>query len=440
VTGLQLSRADFYEKELSFQVSCSYGPGRYDPAYEEGGQDYPVGFVRWTEQRNFEAVLDLMTSGALDCAPLVSHRFELEQAADAYELLAGGEPSLGILLRHGSAVESRMARVSVLTVDGQGSPAPKPTRAAPRLAVIGAGNYASRVLIPAFKAAGADLRVLVSEAGVSATHYGRKFGFARASTSAEEAIAAGDCDTVVIATRHDSHARYVCAALHAGKHVFVEKPLCLTLEELAEIEAALADARAAGHAAQLMVGFNRRFAPQVVTMKRLLSTVSGTKAVVITVNAGAIPADHWTQDPSKGGGRVVGEACHFIDLARHLVGAPIESAERFAMDSTTGDTVSLQLRHVNGSISTIHYFANGHRAVAKERVEVYAQGRVLQLDNFRVLHGFGWPGFSKQRLWRQDKGQGACAAAFVEALRSGSAASIEVDELIEVSRWAVELG
>jgi predicted dehydrogenase len=189
-----------------------------------------------------------------------------------------------------------------------------------------------------------------------------------------------------------------------------------------------------------MVGFNRRFAPQVVTMKRLLSTVSGTKAVVITVNAGAIPADHWTQDPSKGGGRVVGEACHFIDLARHLVGAAIESAERFAMDSTTGDTVSLQLRHADGSISTIHYFANGHRAVAKERVEVYAQGRVLQLDNFRVLHGFGWPGFSKQRLWRQDKGQGACAAAFVEALHSGSAASIEVDELIEVSRWAVELG
>ncbi len=439
VTGLQLSRADFYEKELSFQVSCSYGPGRYDPAYEEGGQDYPLAFVRWTEQRNFEAVLDLMAARAIDCAPLVSHRFELEQAPDAYELLAGGEASLGILLRYGSELDTRLARESVLASSEARLESTAVVRGVPRLAVIGAGNYASRVLIPAFKAAGAELRVLVSEAGVTATHYGQKFGFARASTSAEEAIASDDCDTVVIATRHDSHARYVCAALRAGKHVFVEKPLCLTLQELTEIETALADARVEGHAPLLMVGFNRRFAPQVVTMKRLLASVSGPKAVVITVNAGAIPADHWTQDLRKGGGRIIGEACHFIDLARHLVGAKIESAERFAMDSTTGDTVSLQLRHADGSISTIHYFANGHRSLPKERIEVFVQGRVLQLDNFRVLHGFGWPGFSKQRLWRQDKGQSTCVAAFVEAVRSGSAAPIAVDELIEVSRWAVEL-
>lgn len=439
VTGLQLSRADFYEKELSFQVSCSYGPGRYDAAYEEGGQDYPVGFVRWTEQRNFEAVLDLMAAGAIDCAPLVSHRFELEKAADAYELLAGGAASMGILLRHGSVAESRLAQT--LPVAGAALAVVARTGTQVRLSMLGAGNYASRVLIPAFKAAGAQLHTLVSEAGVSAAHHGRKYGFAEVSTSAEEAIASSHSNTVVIATRHDSHARYVCAAIAAGKHVFAEKPLCLSLADLGQIEQSLQQAASDGRASPLlMVGFNRRFAPQVVTMKRLLSGASGPKAIVITVNAGAIPADHWTQDPGKGGGRIIGEACHFIDLARHLTGEAIVDAQRHALDDTTGDTVSMQLRHAGGSISTIHYFANGHRALPKERIEVFVQGRVLQLDNFRMLRGYGWPGFTKQRLWRQNKGQGACAAAFVDAVANGGPAPIALDELLEVSRWAVELG
>lgn len=437
VTGMQLSRADFYEKELTFQVSCSYGPGRYDPAYEEGGQDYPVGFVRWTEQRNFEAVLYLMAAGRIDCAALVSHCFELEQAADAYALLAGGEASLGILLRYGSAAETRLAQSLPLFAAAPAIAARDGEQVA--VSVLGAGNYASRVLIPAFKAAGAQLHTLVSEAGVSAAHHGRKFGFAEVSTSVEQAIASPHSNTVVIATRHDSHARYVCAALAAGKHVFVEKPLCLSLAELVEIETALADAVAAGRSPLLMVGFNRRFAPQVLTMKRLLAAVSGPKALVITVNAGAIPADHWTQDPRKGGGRIIGEGCHFIDLARHLTGEAIVDGQRMALDDASGDTVSLQLRHAGGSISTIHYFANGHRALPKERIEVFAQGRVLQLDNFRLLRGFGWPGFSRQRLWRQDKGQGTCVAAFVEAVRGDSAAPISLDEVVEVSRWAVTL-
>lgn len=446
VTGLHLSRADFYEKELSFQVSCSYGPGRYDPAYEEKGHDYPVGFVRWTEQRNFEAVLDLMEMGRVDFAPLVSHRFELEQAASAYDLLASGAPSLGILLRFGSPLEARTDQTLTVAEPASASVAPKQMDVvgSASVSVVGAGNYAGRVLIPAFKSAGARLHTLVSESGVTAAHHGRKFGFARVSTSPIEVMSLGDCDAVVIATRHDTHAGFVCQALRAGKHVFVEKPLCLGLSELELIKTAHDEVRAAAAAAGrraplLMVGFNRRFAPHVKTMTRLLGSVRAPKSVIITVNAGQIAADHWTQDALRGGGRIVGEGCHFIDLARHLTGESIVAAHAIAMDAATRDTVSLCLRHAGGSISTIHYFANGHRAIPKERIEVFVQGRVLQLDNFRVLRGMGWPGFSSQRLWKQDKGQTACVGAFMEAIRSNAQAPIHPDEIFEVSRWAIEL-
>ena len=324
VTGLELSRADFYEKELSFQVSCSYGPGRYDAEYEEGGHDYPVGFVRWTEQRNFEAVLDLMAGGALDVAPLLTHRFELERAADAYDLLASGAASLGILLQYpqapsGAAVVPESRTIALRSSDGAAGRA--------SVAFLGAGNYAGRVLIPAFKAAGAHLQTVVSAGGASAVHFGNKFGFANASTDGAAALADLAVDTVVIATRHDAHARLVVAALRAGKHVFCEKPLCLTLDELAGIEA-----EAVRHPDRLlMVGFNRRFAPQVVKMRELLSSVAEPKSFLMTVNAGAIPATHWTQDRAVGGGRIVGEGCHFVDLLRHLAGAPIVRTHAVAL-------------------------------------------------------------------------------------------------------------
>ena len=435
VTGLDLSRADFYEKELSFQVSCSYGPGRYDKAYEEGGQDYPIGYVRWTEQRNFEAVLDLIATGALDVAPLISHRFALEDAEAAYDLLAGDKPSLGILLEYPVATGENAATLAQRTIALGPAPAP----AVPTVAFIGAGNYAGRVLIPAFKGAGATLHTVVSSGGVGGVHYGTKHGFANVSTDTDAALADPGMDTVVIATRHDSHARYVVAALTAGKHVFVEKPLCLTLAQLDEIEATLA----AHPDLRLMVGFNRRFAPHVVRIKSLLAGVAEPKAFVMTVNAGAIPRDHWTQDPEVGGGRIVGEACHFIDLLRHLAGAPIVEHSAVAIGrqpamAVTGDKAMLTLRFADGSIGTIHYLANGDRTFPKERMEVFVAGRVLQLDNFRKLRGFGWPGFTRMNLWRQDKGQGACAAAFVESLRRAGPTPIPVDEILEVSRVAIE--
>ncbi|HEX6364026.1 MAG TPA: bi-domain-containing oxidoreductase [Albitalea sp.] len=432
VTGLELSRADFFEKELTFQVSCSYGPGRYDPAYEEGGQDYPFGFVRWTEQRNFEAVLDMLADGRLDAGALVSHRFAIADAAAAYEVVGGAQPSLGIVLSYPPAgtpaAERALARTVPVAV------APRAGDAHAGVGFVGAGNYAGAVLIPAFRATGARLAAIASAGGVSSLHAARKFGFEQATTDADGVIADPSTDIVVISTRHDSHARFVLAARAAGKHVFVEKPLCLTLDELARIEAAYP-----GGSPLLMVGFNRRFAPQVVRMRELLAGAPGPKAFVMTVNAGAVPATHWTQDPLVGGGRLLGEGCHFIDLLRHLAGAPIVRHAVHAMDAATRDTFTVTLGFADGSIGTVHYFANGSKAVPKERLEVFASGRVLQLDNFRRLSGHGFAGFRGMNLWRQDKGQAACAQAFVDAVRRGLLSPIPLDELAEVTRVTIAL-
>jgi predicted dehydrogenase len=431
-TGLELNRADFYEKELSFQVSCSYGPGRYDPVYEERGQDYPIGFVRWSEQRNFEAVLDMMAAGRLDVSPLISHRYAFEDAPAAYETLTEDKRSLGILLTYDHPIEQRHQR----TVD---IAAPRATAAGKAVVgFIGAGNYASRMLIPAFRKADAVLRGVASAGGVSSVVQGKKLGFDRATSDASTLLADPEINTIAIATRHDSHARLTIEALEASKHVFVEKPLTLTLEELEVV-------RAAHDAADrlLMVGFNRRFAPLTQKMKRLVDAVREPKSIVMVMNAGAIPADHWTQDRAVGGGRIIGEACHHIDLMRYLVGAPIVSVSARRMgdnDATTltEDKAVIVLGFADGSFGTVHYLANGGASFPKERVEVFAAGRTLQLDNFLRLRGFNWPRFRSQKLWRQDKGQDACAAAFVAAIEKGEASPIPFEELHEVARVTIE--
>ena len=451
VAGLELSRADFFEKELSFQVSCSYGPGRYDANYEEKGFDYPVGFVRWTEQRNFEAVLDMLADGRLNVKPLISHRFAIAEAEKAYELVGGAAPSMGILLQYPTVAEKPEAELRRATVElGAGLP----RRVAPRndsvgvepvVGFVGSGNYATAVLIPAFKEAGARLKTVASSGGISGVHAGRKFGFEATTTDTDSVFSDSQINTVVITTRHDSHERLVCHALGAGKHVFVEKPLCLTLDELQQIQDAYSSLVTRHSSPPLiMVGFNRRFAPQVQKMKALLEGVRELKAFVMTVNAGAIPAEHWTQDPAVGGGRIIGEACHFIDLLRFLTDSPISGFQAVSLDKVPGvavaeDKASITLRFADGSIGTIHYLANGHKSFPKERLEVFAGGRILQLDNFRKLTGFGWPGFSKMNLWRQNKGQKACAAAFVQAVEQGGAAPIPFEELMEVSRVSIEV-
>jgi predicted dehydrogenase len=304
-----------------------------------------------------------------------------------------------------------------------------------RVSVIGAGNYAGAVLIPAFKAAGVRLMRIASAGGASSLHQGRKFGFAEATTDTDALLADANVDAVVVSTRHDTHADYVLRALVAGKSVFVEKPLALKMDDLARIEAT---ARARPEL-RVMVGFNRRFAPQVVKVKQLLAGTPGAKTFVMTVNAGAIPSQHWTQEPAVGGGRLVGEGCHFIDLLRFLAGVPIESFQVASMAAPTPDTVCVTLRFVDGSLGTVLYLANGSKSFAKERLEIFAAGRVLQLDNFRRLTGYGWPGFGKMNLWRQDKGQRACAAAFVHAMRTRGDSPIPLDELLEVGRVSIQI-
>lgn len=444
VSGLELSRADFYEKELSFQVSCSYGPGRYDPMYEEKGIDYPVGLVRWTEQRNFEAVLDMMADGRLDVRPLISHRFAIANAEAAYELVSSDAQPLGIVLDYLTVGQQpdAVVRRQTVTLATPSMAEASDLCGQPRAAVafVGSGNYATAVLIPAFKAAGAVLRVVGSSAGVSGVHAGRKFGFRSTTTDIDGIFADPQVNTVVVTTRHDSHARLVLAAMAAGKHVFVEKPLALSLADVNAIE------KESSHRSEtiLMVGFNRRFAPQVDKMKELLSGVTEPKAFVMTVNAGAIPPEHWTQDPEVGGGRIVGEACHFIDLLRFLSGSPISGFHADSMRLAPGgavatDRASITLRFEDGSIGTILYLANGHKSFPKERLEVFVAGRILQLDNFRKLRGYGWPRFSRMNLWRQDKGQTACAMAFVRAVEQRGASPIPLAEIVEVSRTSIQV-
>jgi len=428
VTGLELSRADFYEKELSFQVSCSYGPGRYDPAYEAGGQDYPVGYVRWTAQRNFEAVLALMASGRFDAEALISHRFSVDDAVAAYDLVGGAAEALGVVLAFEDKHRVNEAPRSAIPL----SSAPGSSR---RTTFIGTGSYSTSVLIPAFKAAGAELVTAVSAGGVSALHASRKFGFAGAATDSFEAMASSESDIVVIATRHDLHARQVEFALSKAKHVFVEKPLALTLDEVAHVETAWRDA--GGPAGpQLLVGFNRRFSTLTDDLKAALERRAAPMAITMTVNAGALPAQHWTLDPQVGGGRIIGEGVHFIDLARHLAGSPVQD---WSVAGLSADTALIQLRFANGSIASIAYLANGSKSVPKERIEVFSGGAIYQIDNWRRLTVHGDKSCKSVKLWRQDKGQDAMARRFLAAVRGEAGAAVPVEELFEVARVTIGL-
>ncbi len=440
VVGLKLSRSDFYEKELSFQVSCSYGPGRYDADYEQGGIDYPVGFVRWTEQRNFEAMLDMMAEGQIDPASLITHRFPIDNAIDAYGLISSKQPSLGVLLEYPRPTEQTTPVLRRQTVRLH---VPRQSRqsTATRVAIIGAGNYASQVLIPAFKKSGASLACVASRNGLTAAYAARKFGFEHATSNLDSVMADPRIDAIVIATRHDSHANLACQALEAGKHVFVEKPLALNVTDLDCVLATYDRVTKAnsGHAPILTVGFNRRFAPQIQRMQSLLKELHEPKSFIMTVNAGGIPRDHWVHDPLTGGGRVIGEGCHFIDLIRFLCDSPIVSvqATTFGRESATAirdDKMSITLSFADGSFGTVHYLANGHRSLSKERLEVFCAGRVIQLDNFRKMRAFGWNNFHRMNLWQQDKGHVAEVAAFLKSIELGGPPPISIDDIEEVTR------
>ena len=422
VAPLNLSRDDFFRKELTFQVSAAYGPGRYDPAYEARGHDYPLAHVRWTMRRNFEAVLDMLAGGRIATQPLISHRFPFDRAPDAFALLTGGEPSLGVLLDYPQTTTP--ARTLHRT-------APVATAVGTGVSVIGSGDYAARTLLPALAAAGAQFRVLVDNGGPQGPALAARHRFATHSINPAAAFGDAATSTIVIATRHDSHADLAVRALNAGKHVFVEKPLALTADDIDRVEAAHA---ASGRV--LTVGFNRRFSPHIIALKAALARAAAPPAMVMTVNALALPHGHWASDPSTGGGRIAGEACHFIDLLRHLAGAPIISVTVDRLRPGE-DTATIGLAFASGAIGTIHYFANGHAGLPKEQLELFTSGRVYTLDNFRRTRAYGDPAFRPVTTARPDKGHAALATTVLAATRGERPPPIPADEVYEVARATV---
>jgi predicted dehydrogenase len=431
--GLNLPRQPFYLKEAEFVISCSYGAGRYDPEYEERGHDYPVGYVRWTEQRNMQAILDLMGSNRLDLSRLISHRFSVDEADRAYQMIQQGtEPYLGVVLNFGLDSE----RTATPSIEW------KPIRKDGKIGIgcLGAGGFARMVLIPAIrKSTKLHPRVLCSAGGLSATVSGESLGFDAVTANEQELIHDPGVDVVFVITRHNQHARQVIECLRAGKHVFVEKPLALTVAELAEIEAVLQ--QAPEPKPLLTVGFNRRFSPAAQTVKEFFSKVRSPLTVSIRFNAGMLPADHWTQDELIGGGRIIGEACHALDLATYLVGAPpvrvyAESIGGPQAPQITDDQCFITLRHANGAISNIGYLSGGDKSFPKERIEVLGGGRLAVIDDFRSVT-LSAGGTVTTKKWPQDKGHRCEIATFAEALERGQTPPISWTDLRSVSLAAI---
>ncbi len=429
--GLHIPRKIYYEKEISFINSRSYGPGRYDASYEESGRDYPIGYVRWTEGRNIEAVVELMAAGKLDVKPLITHRCPIEQAAEAYDIITGKkeEPFVGVLLTYPGTVE-KLAGSRVVRFD---LPTSKP--AACKLGVIGAGNFANAVLLPAIKKVdGIELVGIASAGGLHAAYSAKKFGFAYAAGSEEEILDDPNINTIAILTRHDSHADLALRALQAGKHVFVEKPLAVTSDQLSAISDQLLNT---DHCL-LTTGFNRRFAPLARKLQAFLADRTEPLYAHYRVNAGYIPLNHWLHDPEQGGGRIVGEGCHFIDFVACLVGsAPVSAAARALPDNGKyrEDNVSMTFTFPDGYIAVVDYFANGDKAFPKERVEAFCGGRAAVLDDYRSLEMVHDGRRKVVRSWlKQDKGWFNEWQAFVRAIAAGGEPPIPYEQLIGVAK------
>jgi len=457
--GLHIPRKIYYEKELTFINSRSYGPGRYDPAYEEGGQDYPIGYVRWTEGRNLEAFVDLLSSGRLDVGLLISHRFPIEQAPQAYELITGkrAEPFLGVLLTYPKAAPTPVGSARLRS---ENRPAASPAlrleqpQQSVTLGVLGAGSFATAVLLPSLqKIPNLELVGIASASGVSAQHAALRFGFRYAASDEDQILNDPQVNTVAILTRHNLHARQVVAALAAGKNVFCEKPLALTAEELNEIMVVLrgkgkgiaeeplseaANPLTPAPSPLLTVGFNRRFAPLARHLEAFLAKRKEPLVAHYRINAGYIPLTHWTHDPQQGGGRIIGEGCHFIDFLTFLVGAPPLAVSAQTLPDSgryRKDNAVLTFTFPDGSLGTVTYLANGDKAFPKERVEVFSGGRVAVLDDYRSLETVqnGRRQVHRSRL-RQDKGHHAEWEAFSMAITAGGPPPIPYEHLLGVTR------
>lgn len=420
VIGLNIRRDDFYKKELSFQVSCSYGPGRYDDDYENKGHDYPIGFVRWTEKRNFEAILYSISSGSLDVKPLISEIVPL----DDYNQIYGDMKKKGVIASIIKYPEQEEKK-STVKIESARFSASKG-----KLGIIGAGNFTSATMLPALQKANASIKYIASAQGLSAKVLAKKVNAEYATSDYKEILNDTEVDLVLITTRHNSHAKITLDCLNAGKSVFVEKPLCLEQSELNEIIRTYNSRKDL----TLTVGFNRRFSPYAVKMKQLLGNMPMN--IVATMNAGFIPVDVWVHDMLVGGGRIIGEGCHFIDLCSYLAGSKVISVCMNSLGTHPAentDNVSILLKYENGTNATINYFSNGSKAYSKERIEVYSQDRTLILDNWMELRGYGFKGFSKMKS-RQDKGHNTQFALLTERIKNGGETLIPFDSIINTTQ------
>lgn len=456
--AMDIPRRFFYEKELDFRVSRSYGPGRYDAAYEQKGIDYPIGYVRWTETRNMEAFLRLLADRKLNLLPLITHRFPIGQAQSAYELITGKshDSFLGVLISypedsdHNRADDTReddRRENDTRNLRIEAETAPFTAREPVRIGLLGAGSFAAGTLLPALKRLRGIEMVSVSAAsGSHARQAAGKFGFRSCTTNEREILDHPEVNTVVIATRHHLHAGQVIAALRAAKHIFCEKPLCLNERELEEIIAARTERINEAHDEPsrrplLMVGFNRRFAPLAIQLKKFLLEINEPVALHYRVNAGFLPPDHWLNDPQQGGGRILGEVCHFVDFLCFLTERSLVEVEARSLPNPSGyDNVVCSLRFADGSQGTIGYLANGDRSYSKERIEVFGGGSVAVLEDFRRLELVrGGKKRVLRSILRQDKGHRGECAAFVSAIQSGTDSPIPFREIISTMRATLAL-
>jgi len=428
MTGMDIPRQPFFSRELKLIISMSYGPGRYDPDYEERGHDYPLPYVRWTEKRNIESFLDLVADKRVNVERLTSHRFPIAEADRAYQLISGDvqEPYLGVVLNYDP--EAEIARKIVL-----GARIRKAEKSIV-LGVIGAGGYVPAMLLPHFKTEGVDFRSIATASGISAHDVGKRFGFAYAVSSAEEVLDDADVNLVVVGTRHDLHAELARKALERDKHVFVEKPLALNDEQLESVLEAAASSNG-----KLMVGFNRRFSPLAQRAKDFFAGRETPLSILYRVNAGRIPKEHWTQDAQEGGGRIVGEVCHFIDLMQFFTGsAPVfvfaESVSAKSSKIVDADSVFITVRFADGSNGSIAYLSEGDKGLAKERVEIFGVGRVFVLDDFRRATLYKDGREEQVTLKTQDKGQQAQVRQICASVLEGGPALITIEELAATSR------
>lgn len=444
--GLDLPRKIYYEKELSFINSRSYGPGRYDPRYEEGGQDYPLGYVRWTEGRNLEAFVDMLGMGRLDVHPLITHRFSIEQAPAAYDLITGksGGAFLGVLLTYPEA-DTLATRPAMLKIEQTRASSASRTSPSPsvKLGVLGAGNFATAVMLPTIhKLPRVELVGIASGAGLTAQHTANRYGFRYATGDDSQLLDDPAINTIAILTRHHLHAPLVKAGLRAGKHVFCEKPLALNQSDLDEIFLLLNPDDSSSPIPRsspfLTVGFNRRFALLARKLKEFIDRRQEPLAAHYRVNAGYLPLNHWLHDPVQGGGRLLGEGCHFIDVLTFLVGEGPVSVSGYALPDAghyRQDNLALTFTFRDGSLGTLHYLANGDKSFPKERLEVFAGGRVAVLDDYRSLElvSAGRRELFRSRL-RQDKGHRAIWEAFIDAISTGGKPPIPYQDLYSVSQ------